>query len=158
MHIRPATTADRSAILSLMRPHDPNRMGLDPTRFLVAEANGHVIGIVQIKRHWDGTPELASLVVAEERRGQGIGSALVRSIVQQHITTDPSETLYLFCLAQLAGYYGRLGFRLVPRKHLPWSLAMIHLLGNGLGQLLGWVADERFQVITMCHQNNFTLD
>ena len=81
MFIRPAIEADRAAILSLMRPSDFNRINLRPACFLVAEEAGQVIGIGQIKRHRDGTPELASLVVAAHRRGEGIGQALVGALV-----------------------------------------------------------------------------
>lgn len=152
MHMRPATIADRTAILALMRPRDPNRIGLEPARFLVAERDGQILGIGQVKRHWDGTPELASLVVAETYHGQGIGSTLVRHLVQQHVNAHPAETLYLFCLAQLEGYYDRLGFQTTPRKALPWSLAPIHLLGNGLGRLLGWTGNERIHILAMAYK------
>ena len=153
MHIRAAKSPDRTAILALMRPRDPNRLRLDPTRFLVAEADDRIVGIVQVKRHWDGTPELASLVVDEAHRGQGIGSALVRNLVQQHGNAHPAETLYLFCLAQLEGYYNRLGFHTAPRKQLPWSLAILHLLGNGLGRLLRLTGNARIQIIAMNHKS-----
>lgn len=109
--IRPATEADRWAILRLMRPRDYNRINLQPTCFLVAEDAGRVVGIGQIKRHRDGTPELASLVVTPERRGEGIGHALVRTLVARH-----QGPLYLFCLATLESFYADLDFHRVARR------------------------------------------
>jgi N-acetylglutamate synthase-like GNAT family acetyltransferase len=144
MFIRPAIEADRAAILSLMRPGDFNRINLRPACFLVAEEAGQVIGIGQIKRHRDGTPELASLVVAADRRSEGIGQALVQALVASH-----QGPLYLFCLAELEGFYARLGFRRVERAQLPRLLALIHGLGNGVGRLPLLAGKRRFQVIAM---------
>lgn len=144
MFIRSATAGDRAAILALMRPRDYNRVNLQPECFLVAEEAGVIIGIGQIKRHRDGTPELASLVVAAERRGEGIGQTLVRALVARH-----QGPLYLFCLATLAGFYATLGFHPVERRQLPLTLALIHALGNTLGYLPRLLGGERMQVVAM---------
>jgi N-acetylglutamate synthase-like GNAT family acetyltransferase len=144
MLIRPATAADRTAILGLMRPGDFNRINLRPACFLVAEDEGRVIGIGQIKRHRDGTPELASLVVAADRRGEGIGQALVRALVISH-----QGPLYLFCLAELEGFYAQFGFQRVERSHLPRLLALIHGVGNGMGRLPLLAGKPRLQIIAM---------
>ena len=144
MFIRPATEADRRAILGLMRPRDYNRVNLQPACFLVAEEEGMVIGIGQIKRHRDGTPELASLVVAAERRGAGIGQALVRALVARH-----QGPLYLFCLATLESFYAALGFQRAARRQLPLTLAFIHGLGNTVGCLPMLWGGARLQVIAM---------
>jgi N-acetylglutamate synthase-like GNAT family acetyltransferase len=142
--IRPASEADRAAILGLMRPRDYNRIHLKPECFMVAEEAGRVIGIGQIKRHGEGTPELASLVVAADRRGTGVGSAIVRSLVAHH-----SGLLYLFCLVALEGYYAQFGFRRARPAELPLLLAGILGLGNLLGRLPQLVGRRRMQVIAM---------
>lgn len=144
MFIRPATEADRRTILGLMRPRDYNRINLRPACFLVAEEEGKVIGIGQIKRHRDGTPELASLVVAAERRGQGVGQALVRALVARH-----QGPLYLFCLATLESFYATLGFQQVARRQLPLTLALIHGLGNTVGRIPMLWGAARLQIIAM---------
>jgi N-acetylglutamate synthase-like GNAT family acetyltransferase len=144
MFIRPATEVDRAAILALMRSGDFNRINLQPTCFLVAEDTGKVIGIGQIKRHRDGTSELASLVVVSDRRGEGIGRALVRALVARH-----QGPLYLFCLAELESFYAELGFQRVERPQLPRLLAIIHGLGNGLGRLPWLAGRARLRIIVM---------
>lgn len=155
MQIRPATAADRQLILALMRPGDYNRINLQPNCFKVAEApnstDGHrsVIGIGQVKRHWDGTPELASLVVAKAYRHQGVGGAIVRALVDQHFADEPNEPLYLFCLSTLESYYRQFGFRRLERVQLPWSLWLMHLLGNGLGRMVSYLGTTPFAVIAM---------
>ncbi|MEZ4679583.1 MAG: GNAT family N-acetyltransferase [Caldilineaceae bacterium] len=148
MQIRPATTTDRTAILALMRPRDYNRIHLQPICFLIAEEDARVVGIGQIKRHWDGTPELASLVVDETKRGQGIGRALVRALVAHHFAQHPAEVLYLFCLSTLEHYYQPFGFQRAVRQELPWPLAVMHLAGNGIGQIAD-IIGHGFQVIAM---------
>lgn len=131
LQIRPATEADRPAILALMRPRDYNRINLQPACFIVADVDGQVIGIGQIKRHrFDGAPELASLVVAEGQRRRGIGSAIVQALLARH-----QGTLYLFCLVGLERYYERFGFRRVERSQLPGSLALLHGLAGLAGKL-----------------------
>ena len=148
MLIRPATESDRTAILSLMRSGDYNRINLRLACFMVAEDGGQVVGIGQIKRHRDGTPELASLVVAADRRGEGIGGALVRTLVARH-QAHAEDPLYLFCLVALESFYAGLGFQRVERQQLPRLLAMIHGLGNGLGQLPKAIGGAPLQVIAM---------
>jgi len=142
--IRAAVESDRPAILGLMRRGDFNRINLQPSCFLVAEEAGQVVGIGQIKRHREGTPELASLVVAAERRGSGVGSALVRALIARH-----HGALYLFCLAELEGYYERFGFHRVERRALPPLLALIHGLGNTVGRLPRLAGQPRMQVLAM---------
>ena len=178
--LRPAIEDDRPAILALMRPRDYNRINLKPGCFVVAingsnattskgESDGGipaerltttVIGIGQVKRHWDGTAELASLVVAEHCREQGVGGSIVRALVKQHFanadhlpkdqaTEEGPDPLYLFCLSALAGYYQRFGFQQVARSRLPWPLYLMHLLGNSIGRLAGRVNGTGFSVIAM---------
>ena len=142
--IRSATEADRTAILGLMRPRDYNRIHLKTECFVVAEEAGRVIGIGQIKRHWEGTPELASLVVAAQRRGKGVGSAIVRALVERH-----TGLLYLFCLVALQGYYEQFGFRRARLAELPVLLAGILLLGNSLGWLPRLIGRRRMRGIAM---------
>lgn len=151
VNLRPAQAADRAAILALMRPGDYNRINLQPTCFLVAEAAGQIVGIGQIKRHRDGTPELASLVVAEAYRRQRIGRQLVQALVERHRHTHPTEPLYLFCLVELQSYYGQFGFQTVNRSTLPWPLWLMHRLGNGIGHLVGLAGGPIIQIIAMQH-------
>ena len=76
--LRPANAADFPAIKYLVRSARINPTGLKWSRFVVAENDlGEVIGCGQIKPHKDGSYELASLVVEENYRGQGIARSLV---------------------------------------------------------------------------------
>jgi N-acetylglutamate synthase-like GNAT family acetyltransferase len=142
--IRPASETDRAAILGLMRPRDYNRINLKPTCFVVAEDAGRIIGIGQIKVHRDGTPELASLVVAADRRGQGIGRAIVQTLMSKH-----HGALYLTCLAELEGYYTRFGFQRVIGAARPPLLARLEQLGTIVGGLPILIGRRRLRPIVM---------
>src|SRR5206468_11470410 len=92
------------------------------TNFLVAEEDSAAVGIGQVKRHHDGTRELASMVVVPERRGQGVGGAIIEKLIADH----PGEVLHLTCRRQLAGYYEKFGFKVVDESE--YSLYFRRLL------------------------------
>ena len=112
--LRKATTRDRSTMWALVRRARLNPLGLDWRPFVIAEEAGQVIGIGQIKPHRDGSRELASLVVLRDRRGQGVGSLLIRSLL-----ADQPPPLYLMCDSPLEAYYTRFGFRRLQHTEMP---------------------------------------
>lgn len=121
MTIRPATEADQPTIRRLIKEAGINRMSLDWPNFLMADADGVVVGIGQVKQHGDGSRELASLAVVPARQGQGIGSALIKALVAREI-----GALHLTCRCQLQGYYEPFGFRrLDPAEFPPYFRRMI---------------------------------
>ncbi|NIM93121.1 MAG: GNAT family N-acetyltransferase [Anaerolineales bacterium] len=69
-----------------------------------------VIGCGQVKPHMDGSRELASVVVEEEWRRQGIASHLIKSIM-----SGEKPPLWLTCRRELTGFYAQLGFTEVER-------------------------------------------
>ena len=114
--IRRATAADQPAITAIVRAAGINPLDLHWPRFLVAETDLplRVVGVAQIKPHRDGSRELASLAVVPDRRGEGIGGALIRAL----LATEPG-TLHLMCRDQLEGYYARFGFRALRPAEMP---------------------------------------
>ncbi|HEY3084695.1 MAG TPA: GNAT family N-acetyltransferase [Candidatus Dormibacteraeota bacterium] len=133
MTIRPAAEADQAAIVRLVREANLNRMNLRWPNFLIAEADGMVLGIGQVKTHRDGSNELASMVVVPERRSQGIGTALIQRLIADH----PNTTLHLTCRRQLGGYYERFGFvRLPASEYTPYFRRLIPIV-NFVARLFG---------------------
>lgn len=89
--------------------------------FLVVEEAGRVIGCVAVEIAWADLAEVKSLAVHPERRGQGIGKALVRRAMQ-----DARELgiRRLFALTYEQAFFERCGFGLISREQLPskvWS-------------------------------------
>ena len=105
-------------------------MALDWQRFLVAEADGQIIGTVQVKPHGDGTRELASLAVIPARQGRGIGTALMEAALARE--TGP---LYLTCRSDLEGYYACFGFRPLRRDELTPYFRRLARIADGVGAL-----------------------
>ena len=66
--------------------------------------------------HPELTPWLASVFVAPQHRGQGIGTALIRRVIQQARTLGISQ-LYLFTTPDKEGFYARLGWSLIERTN-----------------------------------------
>jgi amino-acid N-acetyltransferase len=73
---RPARPEDQDAIRALVKSERLNPTDLSWPRFYVATFADHVIGVVQLRLHRDGSRELGSLAVAPGVRGQGIAARL----------------------------------------------------------------------------------
>lgn len=105
--IRKATKADATFIRRLIWQVRINPLGLKWRRFVVAvNEHGVRIGCAQLKIYKDGTRELASVAVVPHFRHQGVGAAMIRSIL------DGQESpIYLTCRESLGSFYERFGFQ-----------------------------------------------
>ena len=130
MKIRPARAEDQTTITAMVRGAHLNPMDLDWSRFLVADDESGIVGVGQIRPH-TGAPELASLVVREDQRGNGVGGQLIRALV-----TQSPGTVYLFCRPRLESYYVRFGFRAITVKEAPPSLRARYAIGRFITRLL----------------------
>ena len=114
--IRPATKKDLPAIRRLIFSVHINPTGLDWRHFLVAVTpDGDLLGCGQIKSHFDGSRELASIAVQEEARGQGIA----RAVILELLVRETIRPLYLMCRARLEPLYVRFGFRKIVPVDMP---------------------------------------
>jgi len=131
--IRPATEADQPTIRRLIKEANINRMNLHWPNFVVAKDDGVIVGVGQVKAHGDGSRELASIAVVPARQGQGIGSAVIKTLLAR----EPGVVLHLTCRRELEGYYERFGFRrLEPAEYPPYFARMIPLI-NVVARLFG---------------------
>ena len=164
-----------------------NPLGLDPERFVVAvdDASGAVVGFGQLKPwetlsdrpaddlvgvvvrglgltpNWSGRLlELASVVVSEPRRGEGIGRTIVDRLVAEAYESGVKEgaqegahggaqevTLCLLTLRESAGFYEGSGFRLVVDDDVPRPLQAERAVGNVVARM---VADD--DCVCMIHR------
>ncbi len=115
MTIRPATAADEPTIRRLINAANLNRMSLHWPNFVVAEEGGAIVGVGQVKTHGDRSRELASIAVVPGRQGEGIGSAIIRTLLER----EAGGVIYLTCREQLQGYYERFDFRLIEQAEYP---------------------------------------
>lgn len=120
--IREARPQDLPAIEALLAGEGLYSSGLRPHRFLVAEVGGEIVGCGQI-RCYPGLRELGSLAVRREWRGQGIGSTLVKRLLERG-----GGELYLLCAPRLEGFYRRFGFRPIGFGEMPLALKVKYIL------------------------------
>lgn len=113
--LRRAQANDARAIRALIR-----RVGINPTalawqRFwLICSPSGELLACGQVKPHGDGTHELASIAVQPGEQGRGLGSQMIR-----HLLDENPPPLYLTCRAGLQSYYARFGFRALSPDEMP---------------------------------------
>jgi N-acetylglutamate synthase-like GNAT family acetyltransferase len=112
--IRPATQSDQETIRRLIQEANLNRMSLKWPHFVVAEDGREIVGIGQVKAHGDGSRELASIAVVPARQRQGIGSAIIETLLARE-----QGVVHLTCRRQLQGYYERFGFRRLETAEFP---------------------------------------
>lgn len=91
----------------------------------VAEEDDVVVGTASLERH-GADFLLRSVVVAPDRRGQRIGTALVRTALR---AADGGQVWLLTDGA--ASWFPRFGFVAAPREQLPPALARSPLLRSG---------------------------
>ena len=128
--IRPATEADQATIRRIVKEANINPMSLHWPTFVVAEDAGVIVGVGQVKLHGDGSRELASIAVVPARQSQGIGGAIIKTLLAHE-----SGVLYLTCRYQLQGYYERFDFRrLEPAEFPPYFKRMVPVF-NTIGRL-----------------------
>ena len=131
--IRPATEADQPTIRRLIKEANLNRMSLHWPNFVVADEDGAIVGLGQVKAHQDRSRELASIAVVPARQGQGIGRALIERLLAR----EPGVVLHLTCRRELEGYYERFGFRRLERAEYPPYFRRLIPLVNVVVRLLG---------------------
>src|SRR2546428_3867465 len=131
--IRPATEADQRTIRSQIRKARLPPMNLQWPNFVVAEEDGQVIGVGQVKSHSDGSRELASIAVIPGRQREGIGTAIISKLLAR----EAGVVLHLSCRRELEGYYKRFGFRRIERAAYPHYFRRTHSLVNPIAGLFG---------------------
>jgi len=89
--------------------------------FLVAEAEGEVVGCCALEVIWSDLAEIKSLAIDEAHKGKGAGSMLVNAAVER---TRAMKVAKVFGLTLKPGFFEKLGFKVVSKEALPmkvWS-------------------------------------
>jgi N-acetylglutamate synthase-like GNAT family acetyltransferase len=121
-----ATRHDAADIADLLAAHDwPVAKASSGTFFLARE--GAAVGCVRL---WEVAPQtviVRDVMVASERRGEGIGARLMQTAMNSR-----GGTLYLRCGTQEAPFFERLGFAPVKAADLPEAV-VAHFDAHGPG-------------------------
>jgi amino-acid N-acetyltransferase len=114
--VRRARTSDVTAIRGLVDTYAPDRRLLskatvvlyeDVQEFRVAEVDGRVVGCGALHVMWEDLAEVRTVAVLPEAQGLGVGSALLRALL------DGARDLgvrRVFCLTFETGFFARHGF------------------------------------------------
>lgn len=117
--IRPAVPEDLSPVLDLLAAAILPRAGVEEQfgdGYAVAEEAGRVVGAAGVERY-GSHGLLRSVVVDADRRGRGIGEALVRDRLAWADAAG-IEALYLLTTTT-PGFFARLGFEEIERSWAP---------------------------------------
>jgi amino-acid N-acetyltransferase len=118
INIRAANAADEATIKAMVK-----RAQLDPTNlhwenFLLAEHEGQIIAMGQLKPYPDCT-ELGSLVTLRQYRGQKVASRIIAAL-----EAKAKFPLYLICRDKMEAYYQRFAYQTIPWRQAPRSLKL----------------------------------
>jgi amino-acid N-acetyltransferase len=146
MVIRPATAAEQDAIKHMVRVAKLNPFNVRWQNFRVADMDGRIVGIGQLRPYSDGSRELASLAVLPEVQKHGIGSQITAALM-----ADQHPPIYLFCEHVLEDYYIRFGFHLVEdAATLPPPLARLYRAGRLIKCIDNLFSKTKMRLISMC--------
>jgi len=142
--IRHAVEADQATIVSFIRQAKINPRNLHWENFLVAEENGQVIGIRQVKVHPQGTREIASGFVLPEYRRRGISARLMEELFARE-----TGTLYTMIDEKWAPYYEQFGFQRVAMNQLPSDFRKEYRVGKVITSLISLFRKNKVRIIPM---------
>lgn len=84
--------------------------------FKVAEENDQLVGICSLHVWWEDLAEVRSLVVKPGRERQGIGTDMVKAVLEEAKAMGLKR---LFALTYKPDFFSRLGFSVVDKSELP---------------------------------------
>lgn len=116
--VRPATGRDYPAVIGLLDAASLPVAGIaeELADFLVAEADGRIVGAIGLERYGDAAL-LRSAVVEAGERGAGLGAALVERLLDAARASGVRQIYLLTTTAER--YFPRFGFALVARDQVP---------------------------------------
>lgn len=117
VQVRVARAEDLPGIVALLTPVEGDQERLRADQFVVAEDDsGGIVGCGRLKPYRGGV-ELASIAIAEEWRGQGVGREIVARLLSGH-----QSPVYLMCEDNRLEFFRQFGFAALPESQLPAGL------------------------------------
>jgi N-acetylglutamate synthase-like GNAT family acetyltransferase len=141
--VRPATADDQAAITRLVHQARLNPRGLDWRRFVIAEAGGAPVGVAQVRRHPDGSRELASLVVLSEHPDRGVAGRMIDALLR-----DEPGPAFTMVDRRYAQHFTRWDFHPVDLADLPRSMAWQLRIGRLATAIGSQLIHHRIRLLT----------
>jgi N-acetylglutamate synthase-like GNAT family acetyltransferase len=142
--IRPAVESDQTTIVSFIQQAKLNPRNLHWEHFLIAEENGKIVGIRQVKIYKHGTREVASGFVLPEYRRRGISAQLMNALLARE--TGP---LFTIVNEKRSPYYEQFGFRRMDVNWLPSDFRKEYWIGRIVTTLLSLFSKERIRIVPL---------
>lgn len=120
--VRPARVGDVRGILDMLQPWVERRILLGKEvvtlfeavqEFVVAEADGRLIGCGALHVMWEDLGEVRTLIVAEDWLHQGVGGRIVDALEEKARMLGLSR---LFCLTFEVDFFSRRGFATIGEQ------------------------------------------
>lgn len=117
--VRAARTSDIKAIRSIIDTYVLGRRLLAKEtvtlyetvqEFMIAEYAGEIVGCGALHVLWEDLAEVRTVAVLESMRGQGVGNAIIHSIVEKARSLGVAR---IFCLTFETDFFGRNGFNVI---------------------------------------------
>jgi N-acetylglutamate synthase-like GNAT family acetyltransferase len=124
--IRPAAAADQKTLVRLVREAQINPADIKWRHFTVAvdDETGEIVSIGQIKKHGDGSEELASIATVPAYQRRGLAHQVIERLIAGH-----SGRLFLTCLNTMSPFYEQFGFRVIDKDEMtPYYRRMVKLV------------------------------
>jgi amino-acid N-acetyltransferase len=142
--VRRARPDDQPIITAMVRRARLNPAGLHWEQFVVGERDGRAAGVAQLRRHSDGTKELASLAVEPGAREHGIATQMVDALL-----ADETTAVYALIDRRFVGHFARWGFHQVAPSELPRSVSRIYLIGRAVTTLGSLLRRQRIRIVPL---------
>lgn len=135
--IKRIADANRESIGFVMRPALVN--GIQKRWLLVVEIDGQIVGFAHYRHRLDDQTTLYELCVRQDKRGQGIGRALIGRLWQES-QTHGKIRLRLKTPVDLSanGFYRHIGFRHVGQEAGKKRSLNVWEREDGSNLLCGW--------------------
>ena len=112
---RPARAADRDAVARVLIEEGWQDGFVDVGQTWVTCMDGEVVGTARLVDASETLVYVADVIVREDHRGSGIGSAMMRDVM----ASREGAEFFLVCHPERLGFYGRLGYVAEPKGSWP---------------------------------------
>jgi N-acetylglutamate synthase-like GNAT family acetyltransferase len=136
INLRAAKADDQKMIRKMVCRARINPIGIHWPDFIIAESEGQIVGIGQVKQHRDGSRELASIAVRPAYQRQGIATAIIHELI-----SNEEGVLYLTCRAHMEDFYKPFGFYRVTGDDLSGYMAFLDRLNRYLEAIVSLFRD-----------------
>lgn len=100
----------------LMLPRSRSMLYENIREFLLAVENEEIVGVASLHIIWEDLAEIRALAVVSEFKGQGIGTQLVKILIEEALDLGCSK---VFALTYQTEFFERCGFHVISKDEMP---------------------------------------